>query len=52
MSPRNAPKPRRLVLNRETIRDLQDLAAVRFGPHTSETQACCPSIADTVAPSA
>lgn len=40
--------PRKLVLSRETVRNLEDLATVKFGPHTSETRACCPEIVDTV----
>ncbi len=50
MSPKTAQKSRRLVLHRETIRNLEDLATVKFGPHTSETQACCPTV-DTMDPS-
>jgi|GEM_PF-3267727 len=42
MSPKTAQKARTLVLHRETIRNLEDLATVKFGPHTSETRACCP----------
>ena len=41
MSPRNAPKPRRLALNRETLRRLEDQGVVKFGPQTSERVACC-----------
>ena len=47
MSPKTTQKSRKLVLSRETIRNLEDLATVKFGPHTSETEACCPSIVDT-----
>lgn len=48
MSPKTTLKSRKLVLSRETVRILEDQSAVRFGPHTSETVACCPSIVDTV----
>jgi hypothetical protein len=48
MSPKTTLKSRKLVLSRETVRNLEDLATVKFGPHTSETRACCPSIVDTV----
>lgn len=49
--PTSAQKSRKLVLHRETIRSLQDQAQVRFGPHTSETEPCCPTegtLVDTV----
>ncbi len=52
MSPKTTPKSRKLVLNRDTIRNLEDQAAVRFGPHTSETEACCPDVIDTTGRSA
>lgn len=41
MSPWPARRSRKLVLSRETIRNLQDQAMVMFGPQTSETEACC-----------
>jgi len=47
MSPKATPKSRKLVLSRETVRNLEDQAAVRFGPHTSETEACCPDVDTT-----
>jgi hypothetical protein len=47
MTPSPAPRSRRLVLSRETVRNLEDQAAVRFGPHTSETEACCPDVIGT-----
>ena len=41
MSPRTILKTRRLELHRETLRDLEEKSAVRFGPQTSERIACC-----------
>jgi hypothetical protein len=45
MSPSQSHKPRRtLKLSRETIRNLEDQAMVKFGPQTSERIACCPTV--------
>ena len=48
MSPRHTRSSgRKLVLHRETIRNLQDQSTVRFGPQTSETDPCCTWEPDT-----
>ena len=48
MSPSQSHRSRRtLKLSRETIRNLEDQAAVRFGPQTSETEPCCTWSPDT-----
>ncbi len=45
MSPSQIQKSRRtLKLSRETIRNLEDQAMVKFGPQTSERRACCPTV--------
>lgn len=42
MSPNETPRTdRKLVLHRETLRNLQDQDRVKFGPQTSETVPCC-----------
>jgi hypothetical protein len=42
------PKSRKsLKLHKDTVRVLQDQAAVRFGPQTSETEPCCTWAPDT-----
>jgi hypothetical protein len=46
MSPKPTRETRRLQLHRETLRDLEDRSAVKFGPQTSERQACCGETVD------
>ena len=41
MSTRTTRQTRKLALNRDTLRSLEDQAVVKFGPQTSEIQACC-----------
>lgn len=41
MSTKPAHKSRKLALNRETLRSLEEQGAVQFGPQTSERRACC-----------
>jgi hypothetical protein len=46
MSPNPTRETRRLQLHRETLRDLEDRSAVKFGPQTSERRACCGETVD------
>jgi hypothetical protein len=46
MSPKTAQKPRKLALNRDTLRSLENQAVVKFGPQTSERRACCGETVD------
>ena len=50
MSSQPTQKPRKqLSLSRDTLRVLEDQAAVKFGPQTSERRACCGDEVLTVA---
>jgi hypothetical protein len=46
MSPKPIHTTRKLALNRETLRSLEDQGVVKFGPQTSERRACCGETVD------
>jgi hypothetical protein len=46
MSPKPARPSRKLALNRDTLRSLENQAVVKFGPQTSERRACCGETVD------
>lgn len=41
MSTKPTRQTRKLALNRETLRSLEEQGVVKFGPQTSERVACC-----------